>query len=156
MTNVVRKAEERDVPGIVALWDEFMQLLRSTNPDYWEVRDGRAAFSRYLEGTFRETEVSVTVAEVEGAGLVGFSLAQIDTLPEWFGSEQIGLIRYLSVSELYQGRGVGQEMAAYIIDWFRSKDISRIELYVLKDLPASGFWSKMGLKVFMDRRFMAI
>lgn len=156
MTNVVRKAEERDIPGIVALWDEFMLLLRSTNPDYWEVRDGRAAFSKYLEGTFRETGLSVTVAEVEGAGLVGFALAQIDTLPEWFGSEQIGLIRYLSVSEPYRGRGVGQEMAAYVIDWFRSKGISRIELYVLKDLPAAGFWSKRGFKVFMDRRFMEV
>ena len=39
MAIYVRKADERDVPGIVALWDEFMQLLRSTNPDYWEVRD---------------------------------------------------------------------------------------------------------------------
>ena len=152
----VRKADEGDVPGIVELWEEFMELLRCTNPDYWKVRDGRAGFSKYVVSTLREADVLVTVAETTGAGLVGFSLAQIESLPEWFGSEQIGLIRYLSVSENFRGRGIGHGMASFIIEWFRTLGISRIELYVLKDLPASVFWSKIGFKVFMDRRFMEI
>jgi GNAT superfamily N-acetyltransferase len=90
------------------------------------------------------------------SGLVGFSLAQIETLPEWFGAEQIGLIRYLAVSENYRGGGVGHEMVTFVIDWFRSLGISRAELHVLKGLPASGFWSKIGFKAFMDRRFREI
>lgn len=48
MTTHVREAEEGDVSGIMALWERFMQLLRDTNPDYWDVRDRSAAFSRYL------------------------------------------------------------------------------------------------------------
>ena len=115
MTGHVRKADERDVPDIVALWEEFMELLRCTNRHYWKVRDGRAAFSRYLVSTFRVTDVFVTVAEKQGAGLVGFSLAQIETLPEWFGAEQIGLIRYLAVSENYRGGGVGHETVTFVI-----------------------------------------
>jgi GNAT superfamily N-acetyltransferase len=152
----VRKAEEGDIPGIVALWEEFMELLRHTNRDYWKVSNGRAAFSRYLVGAVGETDVLVAVSEEKGTGLVGFSLARIETLPEWFGSEQIGLVRYLSVAEDHRGRGVGHEMAAFVIDWFRSLGIRRVELYVLKGLPASDFWSKLGLKEFMDRRFVEI
>ena len=152
----IRKADQQDIPGILALWEDFMELLRDMNPHYWVVKNGRAAFSRYLERMIGEAGVLVAAAEMGGTGLLGFTLAQVETLPEWFGSEQIGLIRYLAVSDTYRGKDIGQEMAAFTIDWFRSKGISRIELYVLKDLPASDFWSKVGFKVFMDRRYMEI
>ena len=108
------------------------------------------AFSKCLVSAISADDVLVTVAEIEGTGLVGFSLAQIETLPEWFGGEQIGLIRYQAVAEDQRGQGIGGEMAVFVIDWFRSKSIRRVELYVLKDLPASRFWSKLGFKIFMD------
>ena len=95
-------------------------------------------------------DVLVTVAQIEETGRVGFSLAQIETLPEWFGGEQIGFTRYQAVAEDQRGQGIGGEMAVFVIDWFRSKSIRRVELYVLKDLPASRFWSKLGFKIFMD------
>jgi hypothetical protein len=47
-------------------------------------------------------------------------------------------------------------MAKYVIKWFRNKGLSRIEVYVLKGIPASTFWEKMGFKVFIDRRFLEI
>ena len=156
MTVYVRKADEGDTSDIVVLWEESMEFLRRTNRHYWKVRNGRASFSSYLLNTFREADVLVAVAEREGEGLVGFSLAQIEILPEWFGSEQIGILRYQTVSEKYQGKGVGNEMTTFVIDWFRLLGISRIELYVLKGLPASGYWSKIGFKEFLDRRFMEI
>lgn len=152
----VRKAEERDIPGIVTIWEEFMEFLRCTNRHYWKIRDGRSAFSRYLVSTLSKADVLLVAAEETDRSLIGFSLAHIETLPEWFGSEQIGLLRYLAVSESYRNRGAGYEMATFVIDWFRSLGISRIELYVLKGLPASRFWSKIGFNEFMDRRFIEI
>ena len=133
-----------------------MELLARTNSDYWQVRDGPAAFSRYLVSAVRDKDALVIVAEEECAGLAGFSLAFVETLPEWFGSEQIGLLRYLAVAEQYWGQGIGRDMANHVVDWFRSLGIKRMELYVLQGLPASGFWSKMGFRTFMDRRFMTI
>jgi N-acetylglutamate synthase-like GNAT family acetyltransferase len=88
--------------------------------------------------------------------LIGFSLAHIKTLPEWFGSTRIGLIRYLAVSEGNRRKGVGNQIAIFVKDWFSSFGIKRIELYVLKGLPASDFWTKLGFIEFMDRRFMEI
>ena len=70
----------------------------------------------------------MAVAETKETGLVGFSLALIEILPEWFGSEQIGLLRYQAVSENYRGRGVGHELITFVIDWYRSLGINRIEL----------------------------
>lgn len=156
MTVIVRQAKESDIFNIVALWEEFMEMLPRVNPHYWKTRNGGDAFSKYLEANLGEINVLVTVAEKNGAGLVGFSLALIEVLPEWFGSERIGLIRYQAVSKNFRGKGVGHAMTNFIIEWFRSKNISRIELYILKGLPAYDYWSKIGFKDFMDRRFLEI
>lgn len=133
-------------------------IFQDLTPDffYWKVKHGRAAFSNFLRNTFTEDNVLVAVAEKMGKGLVGFTLAQIEFLPEWFGSEQIGIIRYQAVSKNYQGKGVGHEMTDFVMDWFRSLGISRIELNVLNVLPASKYWSKIGFKEFMDRRFIEL
>ena len=156
MTVNVREAEEKDIVEIVALWKDFMVMLPQINPHYWKTIDGADAFSIYLSNNLVSSDVLVTVAEKNEVGLVGFSLALVEILPEWFGSEQIGLIRYQSVSKKFRGKGVGHAMTNYIIEWFRSKSISRIEVYVLKGLPASEYWSQIGFKEFMDRRFLEI
>ena len=156
MTVSIRRAKFEDVQGILDIWVDFMALLARTNPHYWEVHGGPLAFSKFLESSLAAPDVLTAVAEAAGTGQVGFALARIEVLPEWFGSEQIGLIRYLAVAENFRGRGVGRALATFVLDWFRSVGIKRVELYVLKDLPASGFWSGMGFEVFLDRRFREI
>lgn len=151
----VRRAEAADIPGIVEVWAEFMDLLKRTNPHYWKVRNGRSAFTGYLEGILAQKESLVAVGESDHR-LLGFCLAHLDPLPEWFGSARIGLIRYLAVSEAAQDKGVGYRIATFVQDWFASQGVKRIELYVLRGLPASGFWEKIGYKVFMDRMFLKI
>lgn len=49
-----RRADERDIPGTVAVWKEFMELLCRTNPHYWAVKDGEAAFTKHLESVLAE------------------------------------------------------------------------------------------------------
>ena len=150
----VRQAKKQDIPEIVSLWQSFMTLLQQTNSDYWEVKGGKAAFSSYLAKAVDHPDVLVAIGVDQE--LMGFGLAQIETLPEWFGSEKIGMIRYLAVSESHQGKGLGWKISDFILDWFRAKGIKRVELYVLKDLAACGFWSRIGFKAFMDRRFKEI
>lgn len=152
----VREAEEKDIPDILAIWADFMDLLHLTNPNYWKVKNGRAAFSAFLANTFAKDDVLVAVAEGGKKNLTGFTLAQIEILPEWFGSEQIGMIRYQAVPSDYQGKGVGHQMTDFVLDWFRSLGTSRIELNILNGLSATKYWSKLGFKKFMDRRFIEL
>ena len=151
----IRRADERDIPGTVAVWKELMELLRRTNPHYWEVKDGQAAFTKHLASVLASPKVLLAVAE-KGGNVVGFSLAYIETLPEWFGTQRIGVIRYLAVAENYRGGGIGLQLTIFVIDWFRSVGIGRAELHVLKGLPASRFWEKLGFKEFMDRRYLEV
>lgn len=155
MTVRVREANQKDTEGIVTIWGRFMALLRRTNQHYWKVADP-TAFSEFISRAYKKDQVFVVVAENVQNELVGFTLAQIEILPEWFGSQKLGMIRYQAVSEDYQGKGVGSAMTDFVIDWYRSLGIIRVELNVLSGLSSSKYWSKIGFKEFMHRRFIEI
>lgn len=156
MNITIREAQENDLPDVVNLWSAFMEMLPQINNNYWDVKEGRQAFQKYLRQSLEKQDVLITLAENEKEEMVGFSLSLIEELPEWFGSEKIGLIRYQAVAEEFQGKGVGQAMTGFIFNWFRKQNIKRVELYVLEGLAASDYWSKIGFKTFMDRRFINI
>ena len=156
METIVRLASVDDVESIGSMWDEFMVYLRAINEDYWEVRNGRSEFVDYLASVLDSADVRIVVAESEKGETVGFALGLIDTLPEWFGSRRIGLIRYVAVSADVREQGIGQSLVDHLIAWYRSVGIERVELYVLAGLPAEGFWSRQGFKPFMDRRFITL
>ena len=88
--------------------------------------------------------------------MVGFSLAYIETLPEWFGATRIGLVRYMPVSKEVRGQGAGAQLFTFVRDWFSACGITRIERFVLKGLRASDFWEKQGFVPLLDRRFLEI
>ena len=69
----------------------------------------------------------------------------VEILPAWFGGEQIGLIRYLAVAEDQRGKGIGDEMAVFVIDWSGSK---YERLLVLKPLCGERI-----VRWQIDRRF---
>jgi N-acetylglutamate synthase-like GNAT family acetyltransferase len=132
-----------------------MGYLQGHNPDYWKMEDGEDAFARHLTTSLEDLRSLIAVAETNG-NLAGFCLAYIDGLPEWFGAEKIGLIRYLAVSKDYRRGGIGQKLVSFMLNWFSNNGIERVEVFVLKGIPASSFWAKLGFKEFMDRRFLKL
>ena len=153
---LARRATSEDLASIGAIWQDFMAYLSEVNEDYWEVSDDRSSFVDYLRSVLDDADARVAVAEGTSTGVVGFALGLIETLPEWFGSHRVGLIRYVAVSPEAQDQGVGHELVGHLIDWYRGLEIKRVELYMLAGLPAEGFWIKQGFKPFMDRRFITL
>ncbi len=151
----IRKAQSNDLQHILVIWEEFMAYLDQINPDYWPIKNGATAFENYLNSNLNNPKALIAVAEKNNR-ILGFSLAYIEHLPEWFGQENIGLIRYLALSKNSQSQGIGTRIVDFMMNWFRDHKIKRVELYVLKGLPASHFWAKHGFVEFMDRRFLEI
>ena len=152
---LTRKATEKDIEQIMEIWLDFMHYLRDINPDYYALSPDHTSFSDFLAKSMDREERSIFVAEEEGI-VCGFLLAFVEALPEWFGEEKIGLIRYLAVREGKQQKGIGQQLFDQSIQWFSSEKIKRVELYVLQGIPASDFWKKQGFRKLMDRRFLLI
>jgi len=151
----IRRAFEEEIPQIYEIWLAFMDYLRKINPDYYSLSSDNSSFSEFLKESIEKEERRIFIAAEEGE-ILGFLLAFIDTLPEWFGKEKLGLIRYLAVKEGHQQKGLGEDLLGHSLKWFKSEGIQRVELYVLEGIPASDFWKKQGFRKLMDRRFLLI
>ena len=153
---LIRKAQKKDIPSIVKIWSDFMKYLQNANKDYYRVKNGDNSFSDFLHDVVEyDKDKRVFIAEQNG-NIAGFILIAIEHLPEWFGNEKIGLIRYLAIKEGERERGLGKKLVLFATDWFISMNIRRIELYVLKGIIASSFWKHLGYRVLMDRRFIEL
>ena len=133
-----------------------MNYLQKENKDYYKLKNGANSFSIFLHNTVGfDDEKRIFIAEHNG-NITGFILVGIEHLPEWFGKEKIGLIRYLAIKEGERNKGIGKELVLFATNWFKSMEIQRIELYVLNGIKANSFWENLGYRVLMDRRFLEL
>ena len=77
---------------------------------------------------------SVVLSELNGE-IVGFVAGRIRTLPPYFGASTIGAISEVFVSDQHRGRGIGQRLLAFALQWFEEQQIRRIELQVVAGNP---------------------
>jgi GNAT superfamily N-acetyltransferase len=77
---------------------------------------------------------SVVVAEKDGV-IIAFVAGRVRTLPPYFGSATIGAISEVFVSEEHRSGGVGRRLLAFALEWFRSQQITRVELQVVAGNP---------------------
>ena len=151
----IRRAFEEDIPQIYEIWLAFMDYLRKINPDYYSLSADKNSFSEFLKESIGKEERRIFIVDKDKE-ILGFLLVLMDTLPEWFGEEKLGLIRYLAIKEGHQQKGIGKDLLDHSLKWFKSEGIQRVELYVLEGIPASDFWKKRGFRKLMDRRFLLI
>lgn len=86
----------------------------------------------------------VFVAE-EAHALVGFFAGKIRTLPPHFGGYQVGYFTELFVIETHRGRGIADELLTAGINWFREREIVRLELQVVSNNEqARSFYLRRG------------
>jgi GNAT superfamily N-acetyltransferase len=86
----------------------------------------------------------VVVAEVDGE-IVGFVAGRLRTLPPYFGSATVGNISEVYVTDSCRGLGVGRELLALALDWFRAAQIQRVELQVVSGNPRGiNFYRTLG------------
>ena len=151
---IIRPANHSDIEHIIDIWNPFMMDLGKTNNDYYKKVDSQS-FSNHLIDVIPSQKGILLISESKGE-ITGFILGYVEALPEWFGSKQIGLIRYLAIKEAHHNLGTGKSLLEEAVKWYKNKNIHRIELYVLNGLKADGFWRKMGFKPLMERRFIEI
>ena len=147
---IIRPIRQEEIKEVSALWLEFMHYLHEVNPDYY-LDPNQKAFANYLQQHLTSSEHMVLVAQLDDQ-VIGFLMARVEQ-QSWFDGSKMGFIRFLVVREQYQSQGIGRAMVDQVLGWFESLLVKRIELYVLKGLPASGFWDRMGFEILMDRRF---
>jgi ribosomal protein S18 acetylase RimI-like enzyme len=148
------RATESHIPGIVGLWQEFIDYHGDIEPVYARTEDAAAKFEEYLRKLMASEDSQVLMALDRGEA-VAYSIAQVCKRPPMILQTQFGFISDLGVGSDYRRTGVGQKMLNKILEWFESRRIRRIELQVLSHNQAAvSFWTKHGFETFANRMFL--
>ncbi len=142
------------VPRIIELWKEFMDYHKGIDPIFDRADDAGTKFGDYLKGLIESNDAQVLVALDRGE-TVAYSIAQISKRPPVFREAEFGFISDLGVRSDYRRRGVGGQMLKKILEWFKSRNMDRIELQVLPDNKAGvSFRRKHGFEVMSQCMFL--
>jgi len=149
-TAVIRPATRRDIPAIVALWDELMEFHRMRDAFFTRSHNGSHIFARFVDENIRNDAACVLVATVD-AKIVGYCQGILDRHPPALAMSDFG------ITAEYRRAGIGVQMFKALCEWFRREGIRRIEVrHSTYNEIGAQFWPKMGFKPYLQTMFLEL
>ncbi len=152
----IRKAIQKDVENISALWVEFIDLHKGYENYYKRAKNGHSIFSQFISKQISERNSLVLVGLADKI-ICSYLLAKIEYRPPVFAERKYGLISDIAVSANYRRKGFGKQLFNESLAWFKKRKVQRIELTVVTSNPISmNFWSKLKFKEYSERRYIKL
>ena len=131
----VRIARIEDIPQIVSLGKQLLDLHAEFDSNYYQMEDSfHETFSRWVQDQIGQPSKLLLIAEKETQQkeklIVGFISGFLKSLYPWFKVKMVGHIAYMAVDPHHRKVGIGKLLENEAVIWFRSKKVSYIELYV--------------------------
>ncbi len=140
----VREALRRDVPALMALWNEMMEFHSGIDPRFKISGNYHRELERHFVESMRSGVSRLFVMELEGK-IVGYILGELHQRKPIYPAGNYGFISDLCVSSEYRRRGFGRKLVEELMQWFESRKVNSIELFLLEANPTStAFWSTLG------------
>jgi GNAT superfamily N-acetyltransferase len=139
----VREATQSELDQLQPLWTA---LYKHQADHGMRLPVPPGAFGKWLEGIRPPLgRFSVVIVAESQEALVGFVAGRIRTLPPYFGTDQVGVISEVFVSEQWRSQMLGARMLNAAVAWYRENNIRRIELQVVSRNPrALRFYERLG------------
>jgi ribosomal protein S18 acetylase RimI-like enzyme len=154
---IIRRAEERDIGAIAALWKDLFDLHAELDPIFQVAEDGENAYRVWLQGQLDMPDNFFHIAEAEGR-VIAFCQSQIKVLPPMLVYRRIGVIADMAVDQAWRGRGVGRRLYQYVETRLHRLGADRIELKTSSfNAQSNHFWQKVcGFNEFVKIHFKAL
>lgn len=146
----VRPAQIYDIPQLISLGRQLWELHISFDQEYYQLEENfDDLFGNWLKEQINSPNQFIFVAQDSTGVVVGFIAGFIKALYPWFKTKSVGHVSYLVIDPAFRHIGVGRLLESYAIEWFKSKNISYIEVYVEeKNSVGQNAWSAYGFEQF--------
>ena len=161
--HIVREASEKDLPVLVKLGKQLLDLHFEFDPEYYDLEENAGLLFRdWLVSQLAQPNQFIFVAEVQNTGprngeIVGFISGFIKSLYPWFKTRRVGHVSYLVIDSACRNQGIGKLLSDESDRWFRSRKIKYVEVYVEgKNYPGQKAWFSyhfMPFKKFLRKRY---
>lgn len=148
---LIRDGKPNDIPAIVDLWKEYIDLHSRYDPFFKRAADGHVHEAQFLARSLTDENWKILVADSDHQ-LAGFCSGAIMHYPPAHAAGPFGYIQDMAVSEKFRRQGIGRQLVRALENWFTTKGLNRIELNVLLKNPlAVDFWRALGYSPFTQR-----
>ena len=145
----VREARRQDVAAVSLLWQEMMAFHRERDSRFRFQPAAVKEFEQHFISTLRSRDAAIFVAESEGE-VVGYILGEMHSRKPLYPIGKYGFISDVAVAYACRRQGIGRALVARLMEWFRRKGATAIELFVAEANPISeAFWTSMGFQGFL-------
>ncbi len=144
--SAVRRARERDLERLVALFVELLEYHAGRSPRLALRAESEAGgqIRRLLAERLRDADSRLLVWEQDGE-LCGLCISRVLYRPPIFAETERGEIEQLLVREPCRRRGIGRALAEAGLAWMRGRGIRRAEIQVaVENTGARAFWCALG------------
>jgi ribosomal protein S18 acetylase RimI-like enzyme len=142
----VRIARADDAEDIAPLSNQLMDMHASKSVLFRTVPGYEKLKPDYIRAEIAKPNTKFFVAYHETKP-VGFAMVSIMDRPSLFHVQRKGHIGTTCVAEECRGKGVGKILIDAVKEWFRSQDVTVIDLMVTQTNPkAHKFWKNQGFE----------
>lgn len=139
----IAPAKKESVEEVLRLCTKLWREHQGIDPNFTLHPDIQNTQRRWLREAVSSRDALVLIVK-EGERLVATGTATVSK-SKIFWPERYGYIRDVYVEEDYRGRGVGSALTENLIEWFKHKEVTWIELVALtKNAAANIFWQECG------------
>ena len=147
----IRRATARDVPAIVPLWQEMMDLHAALEVQRFRpAADGAEYWAEAVAGWLKDEHCCALVAEA-GDRLLGYIIGWLRQPAPVFEPVVYGFVSDICVVPDCRRRGIGRRLFEALKAWFRERGASYVSMRVAVANPVSqAFWRSVGCEDYMD------
>lgn len=150
---IIRPAQITDADAIATLWEQLVTYHHELDDNLpIAVEDGGRLYADRIIDRLDDTHTQTYVAESKDM-VIGYILGVIvDLVPEMFVQETGGFLADIFVDKDHRRQGVGRKLVDELSDWFRTKGVAYLELYVaFENANGRAFWKSVGGRDIMSR-----
>ena len=148
---VVRPAGAHDLPAMLSIWRELMDLHATRDQAFALAADADERWLEQAREMLGREDGFVLAAVVDGE-VAGFCLGWVARNPPIYATPDIGFVSELAVRRQTQRRGVGRALVAAARAWFTGRGLVEFQLSTAQwNESAHAFWRALGGRVLLWR-----
>ena len=144
----IEEVKEKHIPQILDIWIDLMDYHEGLDSFFARRADGHINYKKFLQESMQSHKSKAFVA-IENDKVAGVVHGCIENHPPVFKIEEYGIIHFMAVTKEFRRKKIGQELIKKLIEWFHTKNISRIELHCsVKNVMGYKFWKSQDFEEY--------
>lgn len=130
-TLVYRQVVQADDPALDAVQGLFMELyeyVRDKGQQNHLVEGGEKLWIKSIKNSLNKLGALFIVQDADR--VIGFIHGSIRFLPDFLGGERVGFVAHHYILPEYRGVKAGKNLLLKLENWFLSKKVKQVEVYV--------------------------